>query len=275
MADAPRAWTVEETAMVEQVATLTRAALETARVQVREHAIAQQLQDALQPALPDHVPGLSVGKFTQPALDEAQVGGDFYDIFALDKEVYALVLGDVSGKGLAAAQQLALIRNSLRTTLYLYRAPAQAAAALNAIVTAHDLLVGFVTVWVGVYDRATGEVVYCSCGHEPGLVRRTGGSVETLVTTGPPLGVAENAEYSESVVTLTMGDALLLYTDGVSESGPSRREMLGTEGLARILEKLPAHSDVQPQAEALVREVSALTNGVFRDDVAVLLVQRM
>ena len=122
----------------------------------REHAIAQQLQDALQPAVPDHVLGWRWA--ASPACTRGgAVGGDFYDVFPLDKELHALVIGDVSGKGLAAAQQLALIRNSLRTTLYLYRAPAQAAAGLNAIVTSHDLLIGFVTAWVGVYDAATGR----------------------------------------------------------------------------------------------------------------------
>jgi len=274
MADAPRAWTGGEVALVEQVATLTRTSLEAALVQEREHRIATDLQDALQPPLPEHIPGLSVGKFTRPALDEAQVGGDFYDIFPLDKEMYAIVIGDVSGKGLAAAQQLALIRNSLRTTLYLYRAPAQAAATLNGIVTGHDLLVGFVTAWVGVYDVGTGQISYCSCGHEPGLVRRANGTVEVLKTAGPPLGVAENAKYSESSVTLSSGDCLLLYTDGISESGPNRRELLGVEGLTRLLGALSQGEDAQAETEALVAEVSAYTSGVFRDDVAVILARR-
>ncbi len=273
-ADAPRAWTTEDTALAEQVATLTRTALEAARVQAREHAIAEQLQHALQPALPEYVRGLSIGRFTKPALDEAQIGGDFYDIFSLDKQLYAIVIGDVSGKGLAAAQQLALIRNSLRTVLYLYRSPAQAAAAVNAIVTAHDLLVGFVTAWVGVYDAVTGQITYCSCGHEPGLVRRAGGALEGLESTGSPLGVAENATYSETSVALFSGDHLLLYTDGISEAGPSRREMLGTEGLMRLFGTLPGGLGAQSEAEALVSHVSAYTNGIFRDDVAVLLLRR-
>ena len=275
MADGPRDWTPDDVLLVESVATQTQTALEAVRVQRREHRIAQHLQDALQPALPEHVPSLSVGKFTRPALDEAQIGGDFYDLFPLDKGLYALVIGDVSGKGLSAAQQLALIRNSLRTTLYLYRRPAQAAAALNAIITAHDLLVGFVTAFVAVYDTGMGRVVYCSCGHEPGLVCRVGGAVEVLETTETPLGVSENAVYTENAVTLASGDALLLYTDGISEAGPSRREMLGTEGLMRLFQALPGGLTAQAEAEALVAEVGAYTGGVFRDDVAVLLARRL
>ncbi len=274
MADGPREWTTEEVALMEAAATQLRIGVEAARVQQREHRIATQLQEALQPEPPSSVPGLSVGRFTRPALDEAQIGGDFYDVFALDKTLYAVVIGDVSGKGLAAAQQLALIRNSLRTTLYLVRQPARAAAALNAIVTAHNLLVGFVTTFVGIYDAVTGRIVYCCCGHEPGLVRRHGSTVETLETTGPPLGVAENAEYTEEAFTLASGDTLLLYTDGISEAGVSRRAMLGTEGLSKMLSALPPGPDAQTDAEALVAEVSAYTSGIFRDDVAVLMVRR-
>jgi len=274
MASGPRQWTPAEVSLVEAVATQTQSALETMRVRQREHRIAEQLQDALQPSLPEYVPGLSVGKYTKPALDEAQIGGDFYDIFPLDKELFAIVIADVSGKGLAAAQQLALIRNSLRTVLYLYRAPAQAASALNKIVTSHELLVDFVTAWVGVYAAGTGEITYCSCGHEPGLIRRADGEMEQTETTGPPLGVAENAEYGEKTVTLSSGDALLLYTDGLSEAGPNRREMLGTDGLMRFLASSPVDLDAQAGTETLVAQVSEATDGIFRDDVAVLLMRR-
>lgn len=286
---APRAWTSDEIALMEAALTQTRLAAEAARVQQREHRIATDLQNALQPPLPAFVPGLAVASFTRPALEEALIGGDFFDCFPLDKEQYALVVGDVSGKGLAAAQQLALVRNSLRTVLYLYRAPARAALALNAIVTTHDLLVGFVTAFVGVYDASTGEVTYCSCGHEPALVRRASQAeedgreeasvVEELESSGPPLGVAEFAEYSESRTTLGAGDTLLLYTDGISESGPSRRDLLGTDGLARLFGAAPGRAgagepDMQAEAMHLVAAAGERAQGLFRDDVCLLIARR-
>lgn len=274
MADVPRVWTPDEVALLEAVAVQTRAALDAARVQEREHRIAAQLQDALQPPLPKDVPGLWLGHYTRPALDESEVGGDFFDIFPLDKGLYAIVIGDVSGKGLAAAQQLALIRNSLRTTLYLSRAPAQAVASLNAIVTAHDLLVGFVTAFVGVYDVATGQVGFVSCGHEPALVRRANGSVDALPVTGPPLGIAENSVFKESQVTLASNDTLLLYTDGISEAGPSRQALLGTEGLVHLFRDLPMEMGVQAQTQWLTEQISAYAQGIFRDDVAIILARQ-
>lgn len=246
------------------------------RIAARERNIAAQLQDALQPPLPGFVPGLEVGSFTRPALQEAQVGGDFYDIFPLDKELHAIVIGDVSGKGLAAAAQLALIRNSLRTTLYLSQHPAKAVASLNAIVTAHDLLVGFVTAFVGVYHAATGQITYASCGHEPGLIRRAvNGAVEELETTGPPLGVDGNAVYSDAAITLASGDTLLLYTDGLSEAGPTRRDLLGTQGLIRLFAALPQAASAQSQAETLARQAGDYAAGRFHDDIAVLTLRRV
>lgn len=248
---------------------------ERERLAARERNIAAQLQDALQPPLPELVPGLEIASFTRPALQESEVGGDFFDIFPLDKALYAVVIGDVSGKGLAAAAQLALIRNSLRTTLYLSRRPAEAAANLNVIVTAHDLLAGFVTAFVGIYDAATGQIRYASCGHEPGLIRRLDGTVKELQTTGPPLGVDQNADYSEELLTLKAGDLLLLYTDGLSEAGLTRQDLLGTAGLSRLLAALPADVSVQRQAETLVHAVSDYAGGLFRDDVAVLTLRRV
>ncbi len=118
MAHGPRAWTADEAALLAEAATQTRAALDLAQVRRREQAIAATLQDALRPRLPERVPGLDLADFYRPALDEAYVGGDFFDVFPLDKSLIALVVGDVSGKGLAAASQVATVRNMLRYALY-------------------------------------------------------------------------------------------------------------------------------------------------------------
>ena len=275
MADRPRAWTPNEVRLVEAIASQTQAALEAARLQQREHRIATALQDALQPPVPADVPRLDAFALTRPALDEAKIGGDFYDVFALDKELYALVVGDVSGKGLAAAAQLATVRNMLRGVLYQYRSAAPALTSLNTVVSAHDLLIGFVTLFVGLYDARTGTIAYASCGHEPGLVQRASGeAMETLNPTGPPLGAMENAGYEEGEVTLAPGDRLLLYTDGLTEAGPDRRHLLGTEGLMGFFEAQSRQSDLETAALGVVAAAHAFAEGVFRDDVCVLLLRR-
>lgn len=248
---------------------------EAERLRAREHRIAEELQAALQPPVPAEVPGLALAVCATPALEEAAIGGDFYDVFALDKEVYAVVVGDVSGKGLAAAAQLATVRNMLRGVLYQFHAPASAAASLNTIVTMHDLLIGFVTVFVGLYNARSGEIVYASCGHEPGLLHRFAtGEVAPLMPTGPPLGIAENAAYDSGRVTLASGDMLLLSTDGLSEAGPTRLDLLGMDGMARLLRECAAEADTQAAADSLVAAAQAYAGGIFRDDVCTLLLRR-
>lgn len=271
----PREWKPEEVKLVEAVATLLKSGIETARAQIREHRIATELQDALQPTAPKWIPGLRIASYMKTALDEAAIGGDFYDVFPLDKQIYALVIGDVSGKGLTAAAQVATIRNMLRAFLYDNRDPSEAASKLNAIVTANDLLLGFVTVFAGIYDAGTGRIEYVSCGHEPGLVLRAStGEVIQLKTTGPPIGASEQARMERAEAHLEMGDTLLLYTDGLSESGPNRQDLLGTEGLAGLLTRVPG--DIPPNLAAvwLVNQAGMTNGGTFRDDVCVLLARR-
>ena len=164
----------------------------------------------------------------------------------------------------------------LRGVLYQYRAPSPALTSLNTVVSAHDLLIGFVTLFVGLYDARTGRIDYASCGHEPGLLRRVcpAGRHETLNPTGPPLGALENVQYEEGMVTLSPGDRLLLYTDGLTEAGPDRLHLLGTDGLIRLFEAQAGQPDLEAAALGVVADAQAFAEGVFRDDVCVLLLRR-
>lgn len=276
MADVPRDWTPDEIALVEAVATLMRTAMADARVRLREHRIATQLQDALQPPLPAAVPGLALGKYYEAALDEAGVGGDFYDVFPISPTCTALVVGDLSGKGLAAAAQVSTVRNMLRATLYLGQSVAVAVINLNNILADNVLLTGFATLFVGVYDASSGLLRYVNCGQEPGLVRRAAtGQVEMLDPTGPVLGAFPDADYTQEQTLLCPGDALALFTDGLTEAGPSRADMLELEGIAALLgaEFAPAE-DFAAQAESLtlslIDSVDRFAESGVRDDVCLL-----
>jgi serine phosphatase RsbU (regulator of sigma subunit) len=274
MAHQKREWTLDEIVFVETVASQTQTALEAVRLRAREHQIAHDLQATLQPAVPKHLPNLSLGSFTKAALDESSIGGDFIDVFEVEDGRFALIIADVSGKGLLAAAQLALVRNTLRTTLYLFGDAGIAANSLNAIVTSNNLLAGFVTLFIGIYDSAFGEITYVCCGHPPGLVRRLGGSVEELKNSGLPIGVNEKIKYGERSFILNAGESLFLYTDGLSEAGPTRHDMLDVEGLISIVGAVPEDADAQSAAEQIVERVSEYANGVFQDDVAVLCAKR-
>jgi serine phosphatase RsbU (regulator of sigma subunit)/CheY-like chemotaxis protein len=278
MADGPREWTPEEVSLTETVAALTRAAVEAARVAERERNIAAQLQYALTPPIPPSIHGMALAKYYETALDEARVGGDFYDVFPIEKGRTALVVGDLTGKGLAAAAQVATVRNMLRYALYRSRTIAGAVQSLNALLSEQHLLTDFSTLFVGVYDSATGALRYVNCGQEPALVRRAAGLVEHLAPTGPVLGMFEGAVFEEEAVLLTPGDALAIFTDGLTEVGQSRTEMLGIEGIASLLGP-PFTAEESATAEEMAEAVTlrliagvdkASRGGLAKDDICIL-----
>ena len=255
-----------------------RAEEERERLAERERHIARQLQAALTPAVPEHVPGMALAKYYKAALDEAGVGGDFYDVFSVDKGCTALVVGDLSGKGLAAASQVATVRNMLRYALYRARTLAGALESLNALLVEQGLLTGFATLFVGAFDSGAGTLSYVNCGQEPALLRHTTGTVEQLAPTGPVLGSFEGAAFEERRVAVGAGDILALFTDGLTEVGRSRREMLGAEGVASLLAVATVSSpaaDTEAAAERLALDLiagvdAAAQDGVMRDDMCLL-----
>ena len=294
MMDGPRDWTAEEVLLLESVATQTQSALEAVWVQQRERRIAEHLQAALQPELPTGIAGLKLTRYYEAALEEAGVGGDFYDVFAVEKGRTALVLGDLSGKGLAAAAQVATVRNMLRAFLYSRPTVAEAITELNRVLAENNLLTGFSTLFVAAYDSGTREMKYVNCGQEPALLRRAGASSVTLLSsTGPVLGSIENEQFAEETLTLAPGDALAIFSDGLTEVGLSRTTMLGIEGVTALFEKSgefeksddglfgkSARQDKKTAAEVaehialrLIEGVDAAAQGgVVRDDVCLLVV---
>ncbi len=259
----------------------TRRALEEARAQIaeREHRIAEQLQAALTPSVPERIPGMALAKHYEAALAEAGVGGDFYDVFPVDKGCTALVVGDLSGKGLAAASQVATVRNMLRYALHRARTPSEAVEGLNSLLAEQGLLTGFATLFVGAFDSGAGTLTYVNCGQEPALVRRAAsGVIEPLPPTGPVLGSFEGAAFEERRILLAPGDALAAFTDGLTEVGQSRKEMLGIEGVADLFADAVIPAEVQ-DAEAIAEHLAAgliagvdaaAQGGVMRDDVCLL-----
>lgn len=277
MADKPRQWTQDEVRLVENVAALVRSALESAQVQQRERNIAQQLQDALQPSPPDDIPGLALASYYRPALAEASVGGDFFDVFPLGEGRTALVVADLSGKGLAAASQVATVRNMLRYALYSQPNLAQAVTNLHHILVERDVLTGFATLFVGVYDEKNHVLTYVNCGQEPGLVFRAAtGRIEQMPPTGSVLGGFDTGDDHEArLVRLLEGDVIALFTDGLTEVGPSRKIQLEVDGVSAVLRNCCIGEPLEtntPQAvvECLIAGVDNFAGGGLRDDIALL-----
>lgn len=255
-----------------------RRAMEDARERItqREHKIAEQLQEALQPPLPQSVPGLTLADYYRPALEEAGVGGDFADVFAADKGVTFLVVGDLSGKGLAAASQVAIVRNMLRFALYNGRTLAGPVTTLSRTLADNDLLTGFATLFVGRYEASERLLSYVNCGQDAGLILRSKtGQVEPLPPTGPILGGFAGADFAEESVRLDPGDVLAVFTDGLTEAGPSRTALLTGDGVASLLAETAGWEAGEPaSADAIVKRlmagVDAYAEAGIRDDQCLL-----
>lgn len=275
MTDAPRRWTPEEVQLIQSVMTMIHAVSEEIRLRDRERRIALVLQDALQPPISETVPGLSVAAFYRVALAEASVGGDFYDVFPLKEGCHALVVADLSGKGLEAASQVAMIRHMLRTIL-LQRGGtlAQGLSDLNEMLTEHSLLRGFATLFVGAYDGNAHTLTYVNAGQEPGLLRRGAtGQIEELGATGPVLGGFAGGIFAEEITVLNSGDVLALFTDGLTEAGTNRKKLLEIDGISEIFASSSQKFDSSP-AEIIERTMAgvetAVTPAGIRDDVCLL-----
>jgi serine phosphatase RsbU (regulator of sigma subunit)/anti-sigma regulatory factor (Ser/Thr protein kinase) len=183
-------------------------------------------QNFLPRQLPD-LPGWQVAAYYKPA---REVGGDFYDFIELEDGRVAVVIGDVTDKGVPAAMVMAAARSILRS------AASQTSSPGEVLRRANDLLCPdipermFVTCLYAVVDPASGRVRFANAGHNLPFARGDGGAVE-LRATGMPLGLLPGMEYEEVEATLAPGDALLLYSDGITEAHDGTREMFGTERL--------------------------------------------
>ena len=246
----------------------------TARLQERERRIADRLQDALRPAHPGEVPGLDIATYYQPALAEASIGGDFFDVFPLDENRFAFVVADLSGKGLAAAAQIATVRHMLRTLLYLGMPLAETITRLNDLITGHHLLEGFATLFVGVFHSSLRTLTYACCGQEPGLLFRADtGLVTELGLTGPIVGGFGATDFEAHSVSLAAGDLFALFTDGLTESGRDYKNLLGITGMKELFQ---TYAPGAPTAEAVSAhllagvEAFATAEGI-RDDVCLLI----
>ena len=275
----PRTFTPDEIGLAQSFANQAASALENARLfaelhalYAREKRIAEELQNSLLPTVPDRVGTFQLAHVYQAALEESGIGGDFFDLFPLGGDRLGIVMADVSGKGLKAAVQTALLKYTLRAfALENPDAPAQTLARVNDVLcspmSSHD---GFVTLFYGVLDTRTGALSYANAGHEPPLCRRAGAEVaeELPLGDGLALGALPGAPYEQREATLAPGDLLLLYTDGLTEARTADGRFLGSEGLSRLLPlaDLPAPEAVR----SVYDQVAAFADDVRRDDVAML-----
>jgi serine phosphatase RsbU (regulator of sigma subunit) len=236
----------------------------------RERRVAQALTEGLLPEIAPRIGRFCFSKRYQAQSDEAQVGGDIYDLFPLGRNRWGIVIADVSGKGLAAAQKTAMVKYSLRSYAREHESPAQVLCLLNDTLTDEEYFTGFVTLFYGLLDIETGEMTYASAGHEPPVLRRADGVFENLRPTGMVLGAMRDMPYEDEPVRFENGDGLLLYTDGLTEARSAEAgEFLMIEGVERMLTELGVGVPSE-LAHRLWDRVEAYTGGRQLDDTALV-----
>ena len=180
-----------------------------------------------------------------------EVGGDFYDFFLIDEDHIALVMADVSGKGVPAALFMVIAKTLLRNTAQSGISPKEVLSQVNTQLCENNEAEMFVTVWLGVMQISTGHMVCANAGHEYPAIRRVGGQYELLHDKhGFVLAGMEGSRYREYEITLEKGDSLFVYTDGVPEATNAENELFGTD---RMLEALNQNPDAA--SEEVIRQV--------------------
>ena len=208
----------------------------------KELQIAREVQAGLMPRTMPDIPGFNLAGAWHPA---REVAGDFYDIFPLDKGRWGMMIGDVADKGTAAALYMAMIRSLILSGASRHRSPAVVLREVNQTILRQSSSVIFVTVFLAVLDPKKQTLQYVNAGHNPPIVRRASGITESLTRTGSAVGVLEGLQLSEKTITLAPGDAIVLYTDGVTETWrpPPRNEDYGINRLTAAIAAAPQKAD--------------------------------
>ncbi len=264
----------EDLSLAEELSRRAATAADNARLYGDRSRVARTLQESLLPARLPEVPELDVAARFRAAGDGGEVGGDFYDVFPCGERCWGAVIGDVCGKGAVAATLTSLARHTVRAAARYETGPALLLGALNDAVLAQKREdMRFVTaMFVRLAPDERGmKATYARGGHVPPFILRAGGEVEVLVPDGPLLGIVEAAVLEERETVLEPGDALVLYTDGVTEAG-APEDPFGEERLAELLAGC-AGSAADEIADEIVDTALAIQDGRPRDDIAVLVLR--
>ncbi|MBB4845912.1 serine phosphatase RsbU (regulator of sigma subunit) [Paucibacter oligotrophus] len=247
--------------------------LHLAALRVQEElASARDMQQAI---LPQHFPDTAEFSMRACMHPARELGGDFYDCFALADGRWGFLVADVAGKGVGAAFFMAVSRTVLQDLAQSGLAPAEVLARTNEALSARNPMELFVTACYGIYSPASGELVYACAGHPAPLLRQPGGRLQALACACEmALGVLPGMSYSDQQAQLQPGDTLLLYTDGITEAFNSQGHAYGEARLQAWL----AGSQGEAAADklgSLVADVAAFVGEAeASDDLTALLLCR-
>jgi serine phosphatase RsbU (regulator of sigma subunit) len=247
-------------------------AIDNARLYQQQTGFADAMQRSLLPATPPVLPGVEIGSVYESSA-RLDVGGDVFDYTTLPDGRLAVVVGDVTGKGIDAAADMAMMKFVFRSLAREHPDPADFLASANDVVVDEVAEGKFVTMLYVTIDPATGQVACASAGHPVPRLVSGDGSVIELGASGLALGISPHQAYSEARERLDPGSAVVLFTDGVVEARRNG-ELYGHERLDRFLSE---HRELPPNelAKAVVDGARDFSGGGLADDSAVVVVKRV
>jgi len=248
-----------------------------AEVEQAEKMLASELQQAaeiqrrLLPEKAPVLPGVDIAGYNASC---HTVGGDYYDFLTYPDGRVGLLVADVAGKGMPAALMVSSLQARVQVLFEEYTDLASRVTRLNRIIHTSCPNNRFITFFLGVLDPATGEMTYCNAGHNPPLLVRANGSVESLETTGLILGILPRSEIAQSTCKLERGDLMVLFSDGVTEaSRADADEEFGEERLAATLRECVAEP-AQGMIATVIRKLTEFTSGAPpADDITLVVVK--
>jgi len=234
------------------------------------HDIQMGIVPKIFPPFP-HRPEFDIYAVLEPA---KQVGGDLYDFFFLDEDRLCLVIGDVSDKGIPASLFMAVTKTLIKSTMRDTGDPVETFRRVNTELSQDNDSCMFVTAFCGILNVKTGEVQYSNAGHNAPLIIRRGGETRFLQEARTiALGVVEDAKFERGTLTLEDGDALFIYTDGVTEATNTKNELFSENTLK---EKVGAcqHEHIKSLVDDILNDVNEFSKGMPQsDDITILAIK--
>jgi serine phosphatase RsbU (regulator of sigma subunit)/catechol 2,3-dioxygenase-like lactoylglutathione lyase family enzyme len=256
--------------MSREIEAQRRAANERVEIERRvaqELEIAKQVQAKL---FPQTAPALRTLDYAGVCIQARQVGGDYYDFLSFGPNRVGLLIGDIAGKGIAAALLMANLQANLRSQLAMAREqPELFLCRVNETFYDNTVESAYSTIFFAEYEDDTQRLRYANCGHLPGLLLRSDGTVEELASTGTVLGMFRSWDGHTGACQLAPGDSLALYTDGVTEACDAQGEEFGQQRLAALLQQHAALG-AQATVDAVLEAVQQYCDGEQGDDVTLI-----
>jgi serine phosphatase RsbU (regulator of sigma subunit) len=251
-------------------ARLTESRFQQERLE-RELQLAMEIQQRFQPTASPQIPGYEFQGISFPCYE---IGGDYYDFIQRDDGRLVIALGDVSGKGTAAALLMSSLHAAIHAQTGSHDTIVETVSAVNKYLAENIPPNRFVTLFYAELDPESGAVSFLNAGHNPPLIVHAAGTVEQLASGGLPLGIKADADYREGRTHMQMGDVLVIYSDGVTEAASPNGEEFGPTRLYEVVSRNvdASAAGIRDRIESALTKFSQGTKAA--DDITLVIVKR-